>query len=98
MKIPSRIQPFDIEQLRERVRKAKPFPFFSLDNFLDEEFANRVLGSFPSFETAMKEGRSFNAVNEKGKVQMTDSGTFAPAVRELNDVLTYSLHKNGSTS
>jgi Rps23 Pro-64 3,4-dihydroxylase Tpa1-like proline 4-hydroxylase len=87
MNLPSIIQRFDVDQLRDRVRKSQPFPFFSIDNFLDEKFANRVLESFPSFEDAMKVGGSFNAVNEKGKVQLTDSETFAPAVRELNEVL-----------
>jgi hypothetical protein len=87
MHVPTLIQPFDVDKLRNRVRSAKPFPFFSLDNFLEEGFANRVLESFPSYETAMKQGRSFQAVNERGKVQLTDSETFAPAVKELNEVL-----------
>lgn len=87
MHVPTLIQPFDVDKLRDSVRSAKPFPFFSLDNFLEEGFANRVLESFPSYEAAMKQGRSFQAVNERGKVQLTDSKTFAPAVKELNDLL-----------
>jgi hypothetical protein len=85
--LPSEIKSFDVERLREQVRRAKPFPYFSLDNFLDETFANRILDSFPSYEHALKTGLSFKAVNEKGKVQLTDSETFAPAVKELNAVL-----------
>jgi hypothetical protein len=87
MKFPAPIAPFDVEALRRVVKAAKPFPFFSVDNFLDPGFANRVLESFPSFESALKQGNSFNAVNESGKVQMTDSETFAPAVKELNEAL-----------
>lgn len=87
MKIPRSIRPIDVELLRKSVDTAQPFPYFSIDNFLTAEFAEEVLASFPAFETAKKEGRSFNAVNEKGKVQLTDSTTFAPAIKELNDVL-----------
>lgn len=87
MKIPPQIQSFDVDKLRNAVRNAKPFPFFSLDNFLDEEFANRVLEGFPSFEQASKAGRGFKAVNEQGKVQITDSQSFSPAVKELNEVI-----------
>ena len=87
MKIPSAIQSFDIDALRSAVRSAKPFPFFSIDNFLEEGFANRVLESYPNYENALKQGHAFNAVNEKGKVQLTDSNTFAPAVKDLNGVL-----------
>ncbi len=87
MKIPRSIRPIDVELLRKSVDAAKPFPFFSIDNFLTAEFAEQVLASFPAFETAKKEGKSFHAVNEKGKVQLTDSATFAPAIKELNDVL-----------
>jgi glycyl-tRNA synthetase alpha subunit len=87
MKIPALINQFDIEQLKRTVTTAEPFPFFQIDNFLSEEFANSVLASYPSYGDALKEGKSFNAVNEKGKVQLTDSSTFAPPVRELNDVL-----------
>ncbi len=87
MIIPPPIQPFDIEQLRQTVANANPFPFFSIDNFLQADFAERVLASYPSYEAAVKDGKSFKAVNEKGKVQLTDSSTFAPAVQELNLVL-----------
>lgn len=87
MKIPALINQFDIERLKQSVSSAEPFPFFQIDNFLPEEFANSVLASYPSYGDALKEGRSFNAVNEKGKVQLTDSKTFAPAVQELNAVL-----------
>lgn len=87
MKIPTQINQFDIEQLKHCVSTAEPFPFFHIDNFLSLDFADAVLESFPTYGDAIKLGMSFNAVNEKGKVQVTDRKTFAPAVRELNDVL-----------
>jgi hypothetical protein len=81
------INPIDREVLRERVRTAQPVPNFCLDNFLDESFANEVLGAYPTFEEATKVGRSFSAVNEKGKVQVTDSSNFAAPIAELNRTL-----------
>jgi len=81
------INPIDRDALRAQVRAAKPFPFFQVDNFLKEDFANRVLEAFPNYEQAKKIGREFAAVNERGKVQVTDSKQFAEPVRQLNEVL-----------
>ena len=81
------INPFDIELLRKNVVEAEPFPFFSIDNFLEPNFAERVVASYPTYEEAIKDGQSLSAVNEKGKVQLTDSATFSPAIKELNAVL-----------
>ena len=81
------INPIDRDALRERVRTAKPVPFFSIDDFLETASAERVLDAYPSFEEAEKIGRSFNAVNEKGKIQVTDSTKFADPVAELNKEL-----------
>src|SRR4051812_29183324 len=81
------IRPIDRERLRESVRAATPFPNFRIDNFLDEDFAERVLRAFPSYEEALKVGTSFTAVNEKKKVQVTDSSQFAEPVAELNRAL-----------
>ena len=78
------IQPIDREALRERVRTAQPVPNFCIDNFLDPAFAESVIAAYPSYGDAMKAGRSFSAVNERGKVQMTDASTFAEPVAELN--------------
>src|SRR3954453_22810386 len=81
------INPIDREELRAKVRAGKHFPFFQVDNFLKEGFANRVLEAFPSYEQAKKIGRQFAAVNEKGKVQGTDPRQFSEPVRQLNEVL-----------
>jgi hypothetical protein len=81
------INPIDRDELRSRVRAATPFPNFSIDHFLDDAFAERVLASFPSFEEAAKMGRSFYAVNERGKIQVTDASKFAAPIAELNSAL-----------
>jgi Rps23 Pro-64 3,4-dihydroxylase Tpa1-like proline 4-hydroxylase len=81
------IKPLDREALRETVRAAKPFPNFCIDGFLDEAFADRVLAAFPSYQEAVQMGRSFSAVNEKGKVQVTDANRFSEPVAELNQAL-----------
>jgi hypothetical protein len=46
-----------------------------------------VLAAFPSYQDALKIGKSFAAVNERGKVQVTDSSKFAEPVAELNRTL-----------
>jgi hypothetical protein len=81
------INAIDREPLRARVRSATPVPFFCIDNFLETEAAERVLAAFPTFDEAGKIGRSFNAVNEKGKIQVTDSSKFAEPIAELNAAL-----------
>jgi Rps23 Pro-64 3,4-dihydroxylase Tpa1-like proline 4-hydroxylase len=81
------IKPIDRDALRRQVREAAPFPHFCIDGFLDEEFADRVLEAFPSYEEALKMGQGFRAVNERGKVQVTDSSKFSEPIRELNHAL-----------
>ena len=83
----SLIRPFDKESLRDSVRASKPVPWVAIDNFLDETFAEECRLSFPSFSDAEKLGRKFTAVNEKNKVQITDSSKFAPPLRTLNELL-----------
>jgi len=65
----------------------EPFPHFCIDNFLKEEFAEEVYQSFPKFQEAQKLGKEFSAVNEKRKVQITDSEKFPPAIKKLHDLL-----------
>jgi Rps23 Pro-64 3,4-dihydroxylase Tpa1-like proline 4-hydroxylase len=81
------INPFDRMAVRDKVRNAKPFPHFSIDNFLNEDFANEIYRSFPSFEHARAVGKEFASVNEKYKIQITDAKTFPPAIAKLNDLL-----------
>jgi Rps23 Pro-64 3,4-dihydroxylase Tpa1-like proline 4-hydroxylase len=81
------IREINRDALRDRVRQAQPVPFFSIDDFLDEAFADQVLASFPTFEEAAQIGRTFSAINEKKKIQVTDSSKFARPVAELNRAL-----------
>lgn len=81
------IKPFDRDALRDRVRNATPFPSLCIDDFLDEGFAHRVADAFPSYEEARSLGREFAALNERGKVQITDAARFPEPIAELNRLL-----------
>jgi hypothetical protein len=80
-------QPLDLERLHSEFVSAKPFPYLKIDNFLNEDFARSVSGAYPSFDTALVQGRSFSAVNERKKVQITDSSKFLGPVAKLNEFL-----------
>ena len=73
--------------IREQARKAKPFPYFCVDNFLKADFAREVVNCYPDLESASKIGDRFQAVNERNKVQVTDSKLFAPPVKRLEEML-----------
>lgn len=77
----------DADALRNQVRAARPFPYFCLDNFLNPDFAREVVKAYPDYQSACQMGKQFKAVNERGKVQVTDSQLFAPPVKKLNDLL-----------
>ena len=62
------INPIDQDALREEFQNAQPFPFFRIDNFLNEQFAEEVYLSFPSYGDARAVGKEFRGVNEQGKV------------------------------
>jgi Rps23 Pro-64 3,4-dihydroxylase Tpa1-like proline 4-hydroxylase len=81
------IAPLDVERLRKEFHGAQPFPFIVIDGFLELEFARAVAAAYPSPDEAATKGRTFNAVNERGKTQITDTAHFAPAVRALHDAL-----------
>src|SRR5580693_9714927 len=81
------LNPIDRDQLRDQVRRSTPVPNFLIDNFLRPEFAAKVADAYPPYEEAIAVGRSFRAVNEKGKVQVTDSNRFPEPIRQLNHVL-----------
>jgi Rps23 Pro-64 3,4-dihydroxylase Tpa1-like proline 4-hydroxylase len=81
------IRPFDREALKRAFSSAKPFPFVKIDDFLDLTFAKEVAAAYPSFETALSQGRTFKAVNEKKKVQITNANLFPSPVAKLNGAL-----------
>lgn len=77
----------DFATLKDQMQLAPGFPHFCIDNFLDKSFANEVLGAFPTYAEADKLGKTFAAVNEKRKIQITDSTQFPPAIRRLHEIL-----------
>jgi Rps23 Pro-64 3,4-dihydroxylase Tpa1-like proline 4-hydroxylase len=81
------VNPFDAQALKRTMQKAPAFPHFCMDNFFESEFANSIHDAFPSYEDASKIGTSFSAVNEKKKVQVTDSKLFPPPIARLNSML-----------
>lgn len=81
------LRPYDRERLRAAFSGAQPFPFFMIDGFLDEAFAREVAASMPRFEDAQKLGLTFKSVNEKLKLQVTDSAKFPPPVLALHRAL-----------
>jgi hypothetical protein len=78
---------YDREALRRRFTSAEPFPFVKIENFLDPVFAAEVAAAYPSFEVAVAQGRTFKAVNERKKVQVTDASVFPGPVAQLNKLL-----------
>jgi Rps23 Pro-64 3,4-dihydroxylase Tpa1-like proline 4-hydroxylase len=80
--------PYDRNALRSQWQSASPFPFFKIENFLETDFLNAVVAAYPSYEQARAlGGKEFDAVNEKLKIQVPDSSTFPPPVKQLADVL-----------
>jgi Rps23 Pro-64 3,4-dihydroxylase Tpa1-like proline 4-hydroxylase len=77
----------DRDRLKQDFFASEGFPHFCIDNFLKEDFAEEIYQSFPSFQEAQKLGKEFSAVNEKRKVQITDSAKFSPAIQKLNQLL-----------
>jgi hypothetical protein len=81
------IAPLQLDRLRETFHSAEPFPFIVIDDFLEPAFAREVAKSYPTFETALQQGFSFNYVNERKKVQVTDVSKFPDPVRRLNEAI-----------
>jgi Rps23 Pro-64 3,4-dihydroxylase Tpa1-like proline 4-hydroxylase len=77
----------DFTVVRERMQRAPGFPHFCIDDFLDEAFADEVHDAFPAYAQAEKMGKSFAAVNEKRKTQITDARLFAPPILRLHEIL-----------
>jgi hypothetical protein len=85
--LPAVIRPADWDALRERVRSATPFPHLCLDDFLEPAFAEQCADALPSFEEAARVGRGFLGVNQRRKVQVSDSGRFPEPIRRLHEAL-----------
>lgn len=75
------------DELKRQFRSARPFPHIKIDNFLDPSFAAEVAAAYPPLDEGFRRGRSFNAVNERKKVQITKASAFAPPIARLNEML-----------
>ena len=85
--IASVIRPVDSDTLRSDYAGATPFPFFKIDDFLDEAFAKEVAAAYPKYETARTMGREFDKLNERLKVQITERSKFPEPLQRLADAL-----------
>src|ERR1700722_2214756 len=81
------INPLDREALRQQCRSASPFPFVKIDNFLNPAFAREVSAAYPAFDIALERGHLFKTVNERKKVQISDSRLFPESVEKLHKAL-----------
>jgi Rps23 Pro-64 3,4-dihydroxylase Tpa1-like proline 4-hydroxylase len=81
------LNPIDRESLRRQFQNAKPVPWFKIDNFLRQDFADRCLSAFPTYEQVQTMGKTFSNINEKGKFQVTDSTKFPDPLASLNELL-----------
>ena len=77
----------DVAKLGREFRAAEPFPFVKIDDLLDPGFADEVAQSFPSYEKATQQGQEFKTVNEKRKIQISDSALFPDPAKRLNEAL-----------
>ena len=87
MNLMNLINPLSLSPLHADIQNVKPFPHFCIDNFLNEDFANEVHDSFPSYEASKTMGKEFSAVNEKYKIQVCDTTRFPPAILKLHQLL-----------
>lgn len=78
---------FDRKQLRQQFINAKPVPWIRIDNFIPEDEARAAVAAYPDFDSALQMGRTFKTVNERKKIQVTDSKRFASPVAALHDAL-----------
>jgi Rps23 Pro-64 3,4-dihydroxylase Tpa1-like proline 4-hydroxylase len=81
------LREIDRDVLRAAARTAAPFPHVLIDDFLEVDFAREVLRSWPSYADAARMGKEFRSINERNKVQVTDSDQFPPALQDLNSAL-----------
>jgi Rps23 Pro-64 3,4-dihydroxylase Tpa1-like proline 4-hydroxylase len=81
------INPLNLDALRDRYRSAVPFPYVVIENFLEPTAAEEIARSYPTFEQALKEGFSFNYVNEQRKVQISELAKTPEPVRRLNEAI-----------
>lgn len=80
-------QAIHIEKLSPAAVIQQPFQHFCIDDILVPAFADEIYDAFPSYHEAKTMGREFAAVNEKRKIQITDSRKFPAPILELHQML-----------
>lgn len=81
------IRPLDRDALKRAFAAAQPFPHIVIDDFLDPDFAASVAAAYPTFEEAQAQGFEFNFVQERRKIQISDSARFPAPIAQLNEAL-----------
>ena len=77
----------DVSAAARSFRNAEGTPHLCIDEFLRPEFARCVAAAYPAYEGAVAQGKSYSALHETGKVQLTDASRFPAPVAELNAAL-----------
>lgn len=81
------LRPLDLDALSTAFQSASPFPHIVLENFLEPDFAQEVAAAYPSFEEAQETGFGFDFVQERKKIQISDSALFPTPVARLHEAL-----------
>lgn len=78
------LRPWDRDRLKAEFDAGVPFRHLVIEKFLEPEFARRAAASFPSFREASEIGFGFNFVNERKKIQISDSSAFPEPIAHLH--------------
>lgn len=81
------VNPLDVEALAHAFRSQTPTRFCCMESFLRPEFAEEVSASYPTYAEAQKSGREFKWVNERVKVQITDTKRMPEPVQTLSRIV-----------
>ncbi|MBD2750174.1 2OG-Fe(II) oxygenase [Microvirga sp. BT688] len=81
------INVIDRDDLRKKFLGGVPVPWFKIDNFLRQDFAEQCAAAFPTFDKVKSLGVTHTNLNEKGKFQITDSELFPKPLKDLEEVL-----------
>jgi hypothetical protein len=58
-----------------------------IDNFIDPAKAKAIVTAYPSFDSAMDQGKAFSTINERKTIQISDASKYPEPVAELNALL-----------
>jgi len=81
------INAIDVAGAAAAFRTSGETRYLCIDDFLRADFARDVAGAYPAFEEAVGQGKSYSALHESGKVQLTEASRFPAPVVRLHQVL-----------